>query len=326
MNTLSICIPTINRQAYLLQALRSIIETTQYLDRLEICISNNCSDEDYSEVEEYVNCHPSIKYVRHAQRIPLDENMHSCVKRAVGIYVYYLGDDDYFLPGGLDEVFHIIDRNNPDVVMMNGLRVDPEGVPFGRLFLSEERIVTHFPEAFEYYSEKSVYGAILVKREYLKESLFEAFYNTSHAYTCYWATLAMLSEKDKDLRLNILTPANPIVALREAKKTYSGYALDVHYAHMPRWYEVFLAFIEDGSLKRTMAAFIDKQIRRGPNMRLRFIAGVKLSGSDVRKIRSYPTYRRSVSGAIKLRLIELTPLSFLRFAQNLAGKMNRLRC
>jgi len=100
MTTLSIRIPSLNRKTYLLQALRSILESPQHLDRLEICVSNNCSDEDYTDIENFLKLYPCAKYMRHMRRLSLDENMHSCVKEAVGEYVFYLGDDDFFFPGG----------------------------------------------------------------------------------------------------------------------------------------------------------------------------------------------------------------------------------
>jgi len=289
------------------------------MDRLEICVSNNYSDEDYTNIENYLRSYPCAKYVRQLRRVSLDENMHSCVTAAIGTYVYYLGDDDYFLPGGLNEIFDIIDRDHPDLVIMNGLRVDAEGLPLGRAFSSESKIFRDFPTAFAYYNAKCGFGSVLVKREYLTDTLFRKFYGTSHAYACFWAALVVLHESHQDYHLVALTPQNPIVALRQGKKTYSDYALDVHYDHIPRWYKTFLGFIEDIDFKRTICTSIDQ--RKVYNTSLRFLAGLKLTGTSISKIRKYPAYCRCFSGDANLILIEITPTRILRIIKKIKNAL-----
>ena len=57
MIDLSICIPTYNRVKYLKNCLNSIsIACENSSLKIEVCISDNCSDEDtYSTVKEYEN-------------------------------------------------------------------------------------------------------------------------------------------------------------------------------------------------------------------------------------------------------------------------------
>jgi len=282
-------------------------------------VSNNYSDEDYTDIENYLRSYPCAKYVRQLRRISLDENMHSCVTAAIGTYVYYLGDDDYFLPGGLNELFEIIDRDHPDLVIMNGLRVDAEGLPLGRSFSSESKIIRDFPTAYTYYNTKGAFGAVLVKREYLTDTLFRKFYGTSHAYACFWAALAMLHESHRDFHLVALTPQNPIVALRQAKKTYSD--LDVHYDHIPRWYETLLGFIGNIDFKRTISAPIDQRARHNTSMGV--LACRKLAGTNISKIREYPGHRRSFFGDANLILIEITPIRLLRIIKKIKNALTR---
>ncbi|HGF6568830.1 TPA: glycosyltransferase, partial [Yersinia enterocolitica] len=45
---LSICIPSYNRANYLLKALNSIYSQNNHSMDFEVCISNNCSSDDYS--------------------------------------------------------------------------------------------------------------------------------------------------------------------------------------------------------------------------------------------------------------------------------------
>lgn len=206
---------------------------------------------------------------------------------------------------------------------MNARVVDAEGVSQCRLFLSNKsRIVRDFPTAYTYYNDKSVFGVILVKREYLSDSLFKKFYGTSHAYACYWAALAMLHQGHRDFHLTALTPENPLVANRYAVKTYSDYILDVHFVHMARWYTTFLGFIGEGELKQTIGAAIDERARLSTG--LRFLLTLKLQGANVGKIRSYPGRRRSLIGDANLLLIEITPLVFLLFLKKIKRALRRL--
>ncbi|WP_182970704.1 glycosyltransferase family 2 protein [Aeromonas veronii] len=53
---ISICIPTLNRPQYLMEGIKSIYNQQHYTFDFEVCISNNASDADYSEVDEFYPC------------------------------------------------------------------------------------------------------------------------------------------------------------------------------------------------------------------------------------------------------------------------------
>jgi glycosyltransferase involved in cell wall biosynthesis len=321
MKTLSICIPSINRKKYLLEGLRSILDDSRCLERLEICISNNASDEDYTDVEDYLANYPMVKYLRQSHRISLDENMHACVKAATGEYVYYLGDDDFFFPSGVDKLLDIIDREEPDLVVLNGINVDAQGIPLSRCFSTRPIVIRDISEAFSYFNEKCAYGALLVKRRYLPQELYKKFYGTSHAYTCFWGALVKRWEADPNFGFKALTPKDAIVAIRRAKKTYSSYVLDVHFDHMPRWYITFLSCIAEGDFKQRIRDVVEERLKLGGT--LMFLARLKLDGQDVRRVKTYSGRWRSIGVDVKLALVIATPVAILRAFNSLKRKISR---
>lgn len=315
MEKISICIPSLNRKNYLLQALHSIINGTKQINRVEVCISNNCSAEDYSEVESLIENYPFIKYTKQSQRISLDENMHACVKMANGDYIYYLGDDDYFFEGSVDKLFDLIDQEHPNLVILNGLNVDEFGTPMKRLFPCSGLILNNFNEAYEFHNANCMFGAILVQKKYLEDCLFEKFYGTSHAYMSFWAALAIQAQANPGCLIKVVTPTEPIVALRQAKKTYADYFLDALYGHMPLWYSIFQGFIFEPKMKEVVSKCVNRNYAYV--FSFKFIARIKLLGFDVGKIGAYPAARHASYLPLKLGIINLTPSSLLR----LLGKL-----
>ena len=87
---LSICIPSYNRANYLLKALNSIYSQNNHSMNFEVCISNNCSSDDYSKVEDYIDeiNQYNIRYIIQESPLSIDDNMHYVTKMARGDYIY----------------------------------------------------------------------------------------------------------------------------------------------------------------------------------------------------------------------------------------------
>jgi len=281
-------------------ALQSIVKQASALRDIEICISNNCSSLDYDMVEKFIENNKFIKYDRLSNEITLDENMYRTVSIATGEYIYFLGDDDYFLEGGLIQIFNIIDKVKPDLSIINGINVNDSGEHISRLFLNKELIFNNFHEAFKYHHNHCMFGAILVKRLYLQEKLFIAFYGTSHAYMSFWASIAM--ENINSMKpVTIYTPQHPIVALRATKKTYSSYFLDAIYLHMPMWFYILLRFVDEGQSRRLIMHIANDNFRL--IFSLRFLARLKYLGLDINSIAVYPPALLSPLVTFKLSFI-----------------------
>lgn len=120
---LSICIPTYNRAARLSAAVHSLVALANangLAPDLEICISDNASSDDTERVLD--NLRASAGVALTTARLPVHQNFaHNClnvVKLAKGEYVALCGDDDPFLPDGIDALFAAI-GTGADVILLN---------------------------------------------------------------------------------------------------------------------------------------------------------------------------------------------------------------
>ncbi|OIR09413.1 abequosyltransferase RfbV [mine drainage metagenome] len=294
---LSICIPTMNRPDWLLQAINSILASNLFLERIEICISNNCSERDYSEVERRIESASNlckICYVRHDLRITLDENHHYVKKMSNGEYVYFLGDDDYFLKGQIAKLFDFIEAEKPDLAIFNGLLVDGNNNYLGRHFNLPSKEYLSLDAAFMDLRDKGMFGAVLVRRDFLQDEDFSNLYGTSHGYGCYW--FSILKKYEQSLGVRIFIPDFPCVALRCSEKNYNH--IYVYYRDIPYETAVFKRFAQPGEAQRLIARF--EQMLNTRISSFRFMCALSDFGCDLSLIKTInPVFYSKYSLRIK---------------------------
>lgn len=231
---LSICIPTMNRAEWLLHAIKSICDDTIPLDEIEVCISNNCSESDYADTEKYIESASSlvkISYVRHTTRLSLDENHYYVKHMAIGDYVYFLGDDDFFLRNQLQKLIKFIKEKKPDLAIFNGFIVDASNTFIGMHFNLPSKEYKLLNEAYVDLRDKGSFGAVLVHKNLLQDNDFHQLRDTAHSYGCFW--LSIFRKYDRNETIKIFIPAFPCVALRSAQKNYNF--TDIFYKKIPYW-------------------------------------------------------------------------------------------
>lgn len=115
---LTIGIPTYNRSNIIGELLDNIFNqvTEEILPRLEVLISDNASDEDYSSViKKYATLFPNvITYQRSPSNVGFSANVDNVIRSATGDFVLVMSDDDGLVTGALETVFTIID-SHPDI-------------------------------------------------------------------------------------------------------------------------------------------------------------------------------------------------------------------
>jgi abequosyltransferase len=235
---LSICIPTMNRAEWLLHAIKSICADTTPLGEIEVCISNNCSESDYSVAEKYIKSVSrlvKINYVRHRTRLLLDENHHYVKQMASGNYVYFLGDDDFFLRDQLKKLIVFIKENKPDLAIFNGFIVDANNDFIGMHCNLPSKEYSILNEAYVDLRDKGSFGAVLAHKDLLQDDDFLQLYETAHAYGCFW--LSIFRKYDRSESIKIFIPDFPCVALRSSQKNYNF--TDVYYKKIPNWMNAF---------------------------------------------------------------------------------------
>jgi abequosyltransferase len=115
MPTLTICIPTYNRAALLIQALEAVTAqlTESIASQVELLVSDNASPDQTQEmVAGFAAAHPQIRitYVRQLQNLGADGNIHYLIDHAAGDFALLLSDDDILLPGAIDSIFEVLSK------------------------------------------------------------------------------------------------------------------------------------------------------------------------------------------------------------------------
>jgi abequosyltransferase len=126
LKELSICIPTYNRAAFLIEAIESVVSqvTPEMAGHLEICISDNASaDDTEARVRECNARHPGIEivYWRNEINRGADHNFIRVIELARGRFCWYLGSDDKLEPGALARIWGLL-RDHPEVDIFVGTR------------------------------------------------------------------------------------------------------------------------------------------------------------------------------------------------------------
>jgi len=106
MPKICFAIPTWNRAAKLRRCVDSIAQqilSTQV--DAAIYISDNCSDDETPQVtKELANQYPFVTFARRTEHGGVFDNLSDVTEHAKGDYIWWFGDDDELLPGGLQKV------------------------------------------------------------------------------------------------------------------------------------------------------------------------------------------------------------------------------
>jgi len=279
---LSICLPTLNRSEYLCKALKSIFYAKYDQSLVELCISNNASDHNYAAVEQLLDEAPktlAIRYVVQPARLSLDEHMLAVKKLATSSYIYFLGDDDYFLEGQLPLLLDLIEQETPDLAIFNGYIVDSKNEVIGQHFNLPAHQYSSISTAFTDLRDKGMFGAVLVKAEHLNEENFTRLIGTAHGYGCYWFSL--LSVDSSKPVPKILIPKFPLVALRMAAKSYSH--LEVYFRDIPYEIAIYQRYLPAGFPQQMNEQFKTRYIKKISS--IIFLLHMRLSGVKIMSIR-----------------------------------------
>ena len=130
MKKVSICIPTYNRAKYLKNCIHSIIQNIDFdLQKTEVCISDNNSNDETQEVVEEAQKKIDIKYNRNEINLGIPKNFLKVVSMAEGEFIWLIGDDDLLMPNALKDLNKIM-KNHPNVdfIYVNSFHLDSKYV------------------------------------------------------------------------------------------------------------------------------------------------------------------------------------------------------
>ena len=122
---LSICIPTRDRPEGLRRALESAMRHASAPHEVELIVSDNSTTPEPGTCARgaLAGWPGPSRYVRNEPALGMVENFNNCVALSSGQYVYILHDDDYLLPGAVDEMIASIRRHARRPVLLFGVQV-----------------------------------------------------------------------------------------------------------------------------------------------------------------------------------------------------------
>lgn len=146
----SICIPTYNRRESLDNCLNSILISNRYVTdfKYEICVSDNCSEDDISKIIKKYDRKLDIKFNKNNTNLGFALNAIKCVSMAKGKFVWMIGNDDLLLPQTLLKIKNLI-LENPEVdyffansYYLNSNFLDNFSKPFNTKYLQYDAMKT----------------------------------------------------------------------------------------------------------------------------------------------------------------------------------------
>lgn len=110
---LSICIPTFNRRLYLKDTLDNLIKQVHMFgDQVEICVSDNASDDGTSELmHEIVKTYRQVKYYANSVNYGYDYNIIKLIEVSQGEYIWFLSDDDVVATNAVKQIISFITKS-----------------------------------------------------------------------------------------------------------------------------------------------------------------------------------------------------------------------
>ena len=115
---LSICIPTFDRQAYLLQTVQEClmqIDQHHLWAEVEVCVSNNCSTDDTQALLAGI-LHSSLRVVNQPYSVP--SNFYNVTQMARGQFTWLLSDDDLPYPGSISKILKYLKGDPADITIL----------------------------------------------------------------------------------------------------------------------------------------------------------------------------------------------------------------
>jgi len=277
---LSICIPTYNREEYLDDAIRSVINQINKNNKnlLELCISDNCSqDGTESLVKKWINKSPiSIVYNKNFKNLGADRNFLKVIEMARGEYCWFLSSDDALEKGAINKAIKKI-RENPEiglfVVNNNAYNITMKKKIFGDSILFKKfKGDYYFNDSLEaartVASQIGYLSALLFKKEcWINEKGYKKFIGSS--YIQVYMTLSMIKNGSK-----VMFDSDKLVKYRFGNDSFLD-TLGVYRRHelnVKGYYNISAGVFGEYSKehKAIINAFFDSNINK------KMIGGIKL--------------------------------------------------
>lgn len=245
--TLSICIATLNRGAFIGATLDSII--SQANEDVELVIVDGASTDNTQEiVKSYQNKFSKLRYIRLPVKGGVDQDYSRAVELAQGEYCWLFTDDDIMKPGAVQAVLNAI-RDNYELIIVNAEVKDAalsRVLEDRRLRISKDTVYRR-PDFERFFVETSEYlsfiGCVVIKRSLWSEREKERYFGTVFVH------VGVIFQEP--LEGDILVLADPLISIRYGNALWTPKSFEIAFFKWPDLIWSFPFFSE--SSKRRIA-------------------------------------------------------------------------
>jgi len=209
---LSICIPTYNMGNFLSDTIKSIVGnlSSEISKNLEICISDNASTDNSSEVIAQWRQKTTIPiiYVKNEQNLGADANFLKVIEISTGDYCWFLGADDRIVTEKIPDIYNLCKKMEFDIILGDRINTNVSGDILGNQYYAQHQMIVTTDNFSDYLMRSdtiaSIYSyisSIIFKRQkwnnITKEQtdIVHSFLGSSYVHA--FVLLAMLKNKGK---------------------------------------------------------------------------------------------------------------------------------
>ncbi|PWW83377.1 MULTISPECIES: glycosyltransferase family 2 protein [Prosthecochloris] len=115
--TISVILPTYNRETRLVRAVQSVIAQT-FTNWELIVVDDGSTDKTFERISEFMKQYQTIRYMKHSNRKPAISR-NAGIQASFGRYITFLDSDDHYLPEHLESRFIYLEKH-PDTDLISG--------------------------------------------------------------------------------------------------------------------------------------------------------------------------------------------------------------
>jgi glycosyltransferase involved in cell wall biosynthesis len=199
MRKLTIAIPTYKRETELLRCVNSIEFIEEYKNDIEIVISNNDPTSDFR-----YNNNPNqyfINYNKNKNNLGIMGNMLKIIELSNSEFIFFITDDDYFLPGSIEKIINFV-TTIPQSVNAFKVGIITHLIKSNKIFQNDYQIeqAASFEEKQQFILNSShIFSGSCIRRESIPaidftENYEKYYYTTSLLFGYNYGNLEYLND------------------------------------------------------------------------------------------------------------------------------------